>query len=112
MTGLWAALQDWLVGYTLERVGRLHIKLGCVKGRVGGLPFSASRPALFRSPPARPSVCVARQPIHVFHLETWPSSPAGPPALQLVLSADFTFFVYFFQAYVLSLRVSVRLALG
>ena len=44
------ALQDGPVGCTLRRAGGLHSKLGCGKGRAGGLPFSAARPALFRSP--------------------------------------------------------------
>jgi len=57
-----AALQDWPVGCTLRGASGLHIKLGCGKGQSGGMPFSAARPALFRSPPARPSVvfCAAR----------------------------------------------------
>jgi len=60
--GRQAALQDWPVGCTLRGASGLHIKLGCGKGQSGGMPFSAARPALFRSPPARPSVvfCAAR----------------------------------------------------
>ena len=62
-------------------------------------PFSAARePAVLCSPhecvARRPSLCAARplvQPashlkIHVFELETRPSSPPGPPVLRLVLS--------------------------
>ena len=71
--GRQAALQDWPVGCTLRGAGGLHIKLGCGKGRAGGLPFSAARPAVFRSPPPRLFVqptslpfclvfCAARQP--------------------------------------------------
>jgi len=89
--GWQAALQDWPVG--LRGAGGLHIKLGCGKGRSAGLPFFAARRTAFLcSLPARPSVLSSVQPaspptvVHVFHLETWPSSPPGPLALQLVLS--------------------------
>ena len=83
-TGQWAA--HW---------GGLQIKLGCRKGRAGGLPFSAVQPVLFRitpdrpfEQPASPPFCLLWSPpkIHVFHLETRPSSPPGPQTLQLVLS--------------------------
>ena len=91
--GRQAALQDWTVGCTLRGAGGLHIKLGYGKGRSGGLPFSAARPALFRSLPALPSVLSSEQPaspptVHVFHLETRPSNPLGTPTLQLVLSEN------------------------
>jgi len=70
--GRQAALQDWPVGCTLRGASGLHIKLGCGKGRSGGLPFSAPRPALFRSPPHRLFV-----------------QPAGPlSVLSSVQSAD------------------------
>jgi len=53
---------------TTGRASGLHIKLGFAKRQARGLPFSAVRPALFRSPLARPFVqyagppfCAARQ---------------------------------------------------
>jgi len=82
--GQQTALQNGPVGCTLRQAGGLHIKLGCGKGRVGGLPFSAARSALFRSPPDRlfvqPALLSSVQydslpKVHVFHLETRPSSP-------------------------------------
>jgi len=49
-----------------------------------------SPPACFFPQSSGPSFCPVQPAsppkIHVFHLETRPSSPAGPPALQLVLS--------------------------
>jgi len=63
--GRQAAQQDRPVGCTLGRSGGLHIKLAYGKGRAGGLPFSAARPALFRNQPDRLFVQHAR--------------PAGPP---------------------------------
>jgi len=79
--GRQAALQDWLVGCTLRGPA------GCGKGWSGGLPFSAAHPALFRSPPHRLFVqpallsCLLCSPstVHIFQLETWPSSPPDPP---------------------------------
>ena len=41
------------MGCTLRRSGGLRIKLGCGKGRAGGLPFSAAHPTLFRCPTDR-----------------------------------------------------------
>jgi len=67
-----------------RRTGGLHINLGCRKRRAGGQPNSAGWPVLFRSQQDRPFVQPAGQPkIHVSHLETRPSSPPGPPALQV-----------------------------
>jgi len=69
--GRQAALQDWPVGFTLRGAGGLHIKLGCRKGRSGGLPFSEPAPPFFAarrtaflcSPPARPSLLSSVQPV-------------------------------------------------
>jgi len=96
-----AAQKGGPAGCTTGWASELHIKLGCGKGRAGGLPFSAARPAFFRSPTNR-LFCAARRPpllscvqqpasrskIYFFHLETRPSSP---PALQLVLSNNSVF---------------------
>jgi len=49
--GQQAAPQDGPVGCTFRQAGGLQIQLGCGKGRIGGLPFSAACPALFLSPP-------------------------------------------------------------
>ena len=63
--GRQAAPQDGQVYCTtLRRCGGLHIMLGCGKGRAGGLPFSAARPAIFRSPTDR-LFCAARRPTHL-----------------------------------------------
>ena len=74
----------WASGLQIKAVCTLT-KLGCGKGWAGGLPFSADRPALFRSPTdrlfcaARPSVlCAAARRKFTF--------PFGNTALQLVLS--------------------------
>ena len=54
------------------------------KGGPEGCPFVQPIPPFSV---ARPFVqCTGPLKIHVFHLETRPSSPSGPPALQLVLS--------------------------
>ena len=86
--GWQATQQDRPVGCTLGWSGGLHIRLAYGKGRAGGLPFSAARPALFRNPPDRlfvqptgPPFCLqcSLPKVHVFHLETQPARPAGPP---------------------------------
>jgi len=90
--GRQAALQDGPVVCTLRRAGGLHSKLGCEKGRPKDCPFL--QPAQPLPQPAGPPFCAARRPallcsppkVHVFHSETRPSSPPGPPALQLVVS--------------------------
>ena len=72
-----AAQKSGPAGYTTGLADGLHIKggqraahvLGCGKGRSGGLPFSAARPALFAarrtaflcSPPFCLVFCAARQ---------------------------------------------------
>jgi len=94
--GRQAALQNGPVGYTLRQAGGLHSKLGSGKGRAGRLPFSATRPALFHSQPDHCSFVQPTGPpfyllcsplkVYISHWETRPSSPPGPPALQLVLS--------------------------
>jgi len=85
--GRQAALQDRPVGCILRQAGGLYIKLGCRNGRARGLPFSAVRLAIFRSPPDRLFVQAAGLPfcllcslskVNVFQ-ETRPSSPPGPP---------------------------------
>ena len=92
--GRQAALQDWPVGCILRGASGMHIKLGCGKGRSGGLPFSAARPALFRSPPHRLFMqpagppfclvfCAARRQFTFF---TWKHGLPARPALQLVSS--------------------------
>jgi len=58
--GRQAAQQDWPVGCTLRWAGGLHIKLGCGKGRAGGLSFSAN-PRPFPQP-VGPPFCATRQP--------------------------------------------------
>jgi len=75
--GRQAAQQDWQVGCTLRGASRLHIKLGCGKGRSGRLPFSAARPALFRSPPHRLFVQPAGLP---FCLVFCAARPARQPS--------------------------------
>jgi len=86
--GRQAALQDGPVGCTLRWAGGLHMKLGCGKGRVRGLPFSAACPALFCSPPnslfvqpAGPPFCfLCSSPAHrKFKFFIWQHSPPGPP---------------------------------
>ena len=89
-----AALQDWLVGCTLSGTSGLHIKLGCGKGRSGGMPFSAARCTAFLcSPPARLSVvfCAARRQFTFF---IWKRGPPARPALQLVLSVESRVFTH------------------
>jgi len=82
-------------GLHIKGASGLYIKLGCGKGRSGGLPFSAARPALFRSSPHRLFVqpagppfclvfCAARQPAHSSrfsfgNMALQPARPAGPP---------------------------------
>jgi len=47
-----AAQKGGPTSYSTGRASGLHInlKLGCEKGRVGGLSFTAARPAFFHSP--------------------------------------------------------------
>ena len=82
-------------GLHIKGSGGLHIKLGCGKGRSGGLLFSAACPVLFRSPPHRLFVqpigppfwlvfCAARQPadssrFSFGNMALQPARPAGPP---------------------------------
>ena len=80
------------------RAGMLHYRTGQWAAHYSGLQKRAGqRVVLFCSPP-RPFVqyaglpyCLLRSPlkIHIFHLETRPSKPPGPLALQLVLSFFF-----------------------
>ena len=49
----WRAAQSGPAGCTTGLASGLHIKLRCGKGRFQGMPFSAARPDLFRSPPHR-----------------------------------------------------------
>jgi len=93
--GRQAALQDGPVGCTLKRAGGLHIKLGCRKGLAGGLPLSAGRPVLFRSPPDRPFVQPAGPPFCLlcspparrkFSFFIWKHSPPAHPARRLQFS--------------------------
>jgi len=73
--GWQAAQKSGPAGCTTGRASGLHIKAGCTVSWAA--EKSGRRAALFRSPPARPSVfCAASQPVHVFRLET---RPAGPP---------------------------------
>jgi len=53
--GRQAAPQDGQVGCTLRRSGELHIKLGCGKGRAGGLPFSAAHPSVLCAAACQPA---------------------------------------------------------
>jgi len=73
-----AAQKGRLACCTTGRASGLHIRLGCGKGRARGLPFSAARPFVQY---AGPPFCFLCSPpkIHVFHLETRPSSPLGTP---------------------------------
>jgi len=76
--GYRAALQDGPVSCTLRRAGGLHIKLGCGKGRAGGMPFSAAHPAPLCRSAGRPSVfCAARQKFAFF---IWKHGPPARPA--------------------------------
>ena len=85
-------------GLHRRQKGRLT---GCTKGNTPAHPFPQTRlmcsspDPLIWNPLTRrvcnllshPSVQPAcPRKIHVFYLETWPSSPPGPPALRLVLS--------------------------
>jgi len=87
-TGWRAAQKGGPAGCTPGQASGLHIKLAYGKGWARGLPFSAARPALFHNLPDRLFVQPASLPfclqcsppkVHVFHLETRPSSPSGPP---------------------------------
>ena len=81
--GWQAAHKGGPAGCTTGRASGLHNTLGCGKGRAGGLLLSATCPAHFRSPPARPSVfCAACQQFTFF---IWKHGPPARPALQLVL---------------------------
>ena len=84
------------------RAGMLHYRTGQWAAHYSGLQKRAGqRIVLFCSPPftaACPFVqyaglpfCLLRSPskIHIFHLDTRPSKPPGPLALQLVLSFFF-----------------------
>jgi len=66
--------------------GGLHSKLGCGKGRVGGLPFSATRPTHLRSQPDRLFVQPAGPPFCLL-LEVfgrWFSWVRSNPVLQIL----------------------------
>jgi len=87
-SGGWRAAQKGgLAGYTTKQASGLHIKLGCGKGRVIGLPFSAVCPALFRSPPdslfvqPAPVFCAVHHPAKSSHFSfgNMGLQPAGPP---------------------------------
>jgi len=90
--GRQAALQDGPVGCTLRRAGGCTLNWVAEKGgpkdfhflQAGPSLSASSRTVLLSSPP----FCLLCSPpkIYVFHLETRPSSPPGPPALQFVLS--------------------------
>jgi len=79
------------VDCTLRGASGLHIKLGCGKRAVRRAALFCSSPRPF-SQPAAPPFSAARRPsllacllcspptVHVFHLETWPSSTPGPPS--------------------------------
>ena len=54
-----AAQKGGPAGWTTGRASGLRIKLGCRKERAGRLLFSAARTAIFRSPPAHPSLFCA-----------------------------------------------------
>jgi len=135
--GRQAAPQDWPVGCTLRGASGLHIKLGCGKGRSGGLPFSAARPALFCSPPHRLFVqpagppfylvfCAARQPtdssrFSFGNMALQPTWPAAPPISVIRYAngfwfdshlADYLFFFTFFQTCVLPSGIVLGLGYG
>jgi len=88
--GRQAALQGGPVGCTLRWAAEKGGPEGCPFLQPAGSPFCTARwPVLLSSmQPASPPT------VHVFHLETRSSSPPGPPALQLVLSIWFSFFVF------------------
>jgi len=73
-----AAQKGGPAGCTTGQASGLHIKLAYGKGRVGGLPFSAARPALFCN---------------------LPDGPPARPALQLVLSITGPTFRCYIQNY-------------
>jgi len=100
-----AAQKGGAAGCTTGRASGLHIKAGYTvrlswaaeKSRPEGFPFlragglscSAVRAALFRSPPAYPSVfCAARRKFTFF---VWKHGSRSRPALQLVLSPEIAF---------------------
>jgi len=90
-----AAQKGGPAGCTTGWASGLHIKAVCTlswaaeKGEPEGWPFSAVRPpfsaarrtAFFVQPAGTPFclVCSSPSKIHLFHLETQPARPAGPP---------------------------------
>ena len=96
MEGCVAKWKIWifhgLASCTEGRAGRLHHRIGkwaAEKGGPEGWPFSVVRPpfsaarrtAFFVQPAGTPFclVCSSPSKIHLFHLETQPARPAGPP---------------------------------